>query len=122
MSSRDLARFGQLFLQQGIWDGVPLLPAGWAQECVMPYSDAGTHGGYGYMWWLERDGVFLPGAITPKGGYAAMGAGGHYCIVIPVLDMVVIHRVDTEIAGREVNRFKMGRLLRLLLAALDDTS
>lgn len=122
MSSRDLARFGQLFLQQGIWDGVPLLPAGWAQECVMPYSDAGTHGGYGYMWWLERDGVFLPGAITPKGSYAAMGAGGHYCIVIPALEMVVVHRVDTGIAGREVNRFKMGRLLRLMLAALDDTS
>ncbi|SFA75162.1 CubicO group peptidase, beta-lactamase class C family [Rhizobium sp. NFR07] len=122
MSSRDLARFGQLFLQQGVWNGVPILPAGWAQECVMPYSDAGTHGGYGYMWWLERDGVFLPGVVTPKGSYAAMGAGGHYCIVIPALDMVVVHRVDTGISGREVNRFKMGRLLRLLLAALNDTS
>jgi CubicO group peptidase (beta-lactamase class C family) len=122
MSSRDLARFGQLFLQRGVWTSQQLLPAGWAQECVMPYSHAGTHGAYGYMWWLERDGVFLPGVSTPKGSYAAMGAGGHYCLVLPALDMVVIHRVDTDIKGREVNAFGMGRLLRQLLAAVDDPS
>ncbi|MFB9948440.1 serine hydrolase domain-containing protein [Rhizobium puerariae] len=122
MSSRDLARFGQLFLQQGFWSGMPVLPAGWVHECVMPYSHAGTRGAYGYMWWLERDGVFLPGVVTPKGSYAALGAGGHYCLVMPVLDMVVIHRVDTETPGREVGNFGMGRLLRHLLAALNDTS
>lgn len=122
MSSRDLARFGQLFLQQGFWNGTPVLPLGWAQECVMPYSHAGTQGAYGYMWWLERDGVFLPGVVTPKGSYAALGAGGHYCLVMPALDMVVIHRVDTEVPGREVKSFGMGRLLRHLLAALPDTS
>jgi len=122
MSSRDLARFGQLFLQRGLWSGTSVLPSGWAQQCVMPYSHAGTHGGYGYMWWLEREGVFLPGVVTPKGSYAAMGAGGHYCLVIPALDMVVVHRVDTEIQGREVTRFGMGKLLRLLLAAMSNTS
>ncbi|MBP2459810.1 MULTISPECIES: serine hydrolase domain-containing protein [unclassified Rhizobium] len=122
MSSRDLARFGQLFLQRGLWSGTSVLPSGWAQQCVMPYSHAGTHGGYGYMWWLEREGVFLPSVVTPRGSYAAMGAGGHYCIVIPALDMVVVHRVDTEIQGREVTRFGMGKLLRLLLAAMNDTS
>jgi CubicO group peptidase (beta-lactamase class C family) len=122
MSSRDLARFGQLFLQQGVWSSAPVLPAGWAQECVMPYSHAGTHGAYGYMWWLERDGVFLPGVVTPKGSFAAMGAGGHYCLVMPALDMVVVHRVDTEISGRAVDAFGMGRLLRQLLAALHDPS
>lgn len=122
MSSRDLARFGQLFLQRGLWSGTSVLPSGWAQQCVMPYSHAGTHGGYGYMWWLEREGVFLPSVVTPRGSYAAMGAGGHYCIVIPALDMVVVNRVDTEIQGREVTRFGMGKLLRLLLAAMNDTS
>lgn len=122
MSSRDLARFGQLFLQEGFWNGMPVLPREWAHECVMPYSHAGTRGAYGYMWWLERDGVFLPGVVTPKGSYAALGAGGHYCLVMPALDMVVIHRVDTETPGREVKNFGMGRLLRHLLAALTDTS
>ena len=122
MSSRDLARFGQLFLQQGLWGATEVLPAGWAQQCTMPYSHAGTHGAYGYMWWLEREGVFLPGVVTPKGSYAAMGAGGHYCLVMPALDMVVVHRVDTETKGRGVSAFGMGRLLRQLLAAVDDPS
>lgn len=122
MSSRDLARFGQLYLQNGVWNGSAVLPSGWAQECVLPYSHAGALGGYGYMWWLEREGVFLPGVITPKGSYAANGAGGHYCLVMPALDMVVIHRVDTEETGRYVTRFGVGKLLRHLLAALDDTS
>lgn len=122
MSGRDLARFGQLFLQQGFWNQAMILPPGWVQECVRPYSHAGTHGGYGYMWWLEREGVFLPGVITPAGTYAAMGAGGHYCIVLPALDMVIVHRVDTEVKGREVTRFGMGRLLRLLLTAMNNTS
>jgi CubicO group peptidase (beta-lactamase class C family) len=121
MSSRDLARFGQLFLQGGVWSGQQLLPKGWARECIMPYSHAGTQGAYGYMWWLERDGVFLPGVVTPGGSYAALGAGGHYCLVMPALDMVIVHRVDTEIPQRHVDSFGMGRLLKRILAALPES-
>lgn len=117
MSSRDLARFGQLFLQQGIWSGTQVLPEGWAAENVMPYSHAGARGAYGYMWWLERDGVFAPGCVTPRGSYAAQGAGGHYCLVIPERDMVVIHRVDTDIKGRAISKHGFGRLLKAILAA-----
>lgn len=118
LSSRDLARFGQLFLQKGRWSGNQLLPEGWAEENVMPYSHAGQKGAYGYMWWLERDGVFVPGCVTPQGSFAAMGAGGHYCLVIPVLDMVVVHRVDTDIKGREISKCGFGRLLKAVLAAV----
>jgi CubicO group peptidase (beta-lactamase class C family) len=117
LSTRDLARFGQLYLRNGRWNGVSVLPDGWAQECVMPYSHAGARGAYGYMWWLERDGVFFPGVVTPKGSYAGFGAGGHFCIILPALDMVIVHRVDTDIAGRQLNRHKFGRVLKLILDA-----
>ncbi|MGU3400634.1 serine hydrolase domain-containing protein [Brucellaceae bacterium D45D] len=117
MSSRDLARFGQLFLQKGTWSGKQILPEGWAAENVMPYSHAGARGAYGYMWWLERDGVFAPGCVTPRGSYAAVGAGGHYCLVMPALDMIVIHRVDTDIKGRAISKHGFGRLLKAILAA-----
>ncbi len=83
----------------------------------MPYSHAGARGAYGYMWWLERDGVFFPGVVTPKGSYAGFSAGGHFCIVLPALDMVIVHRVDTNVAGRQLNRHKFGRLLKLILDA-----
>lgn len=117
LSSRDLARFGQLFLQGGRWSGRMLLPQGWAAENVMPYSHAGHRGAYGYCWWLERDGVFAPGLRTPAGAYAAVGAGGHYCMVIPSLDMVLVHRVDTDIKGRAISKHEFGRVLKALLAA-----
>lgn len=117
LSSRDLARFSQLYLRNGRWNGKDVLPKGWVQECVMPYSHAGARGAYGYMWWLERDGVFFPGVVTPKGSYAGFGAGGHFCITIPALDMVIIHRVDTDIAGRQLNKHKFGRILKLILDA-----
>ncbi|ADO44370.1 beta-lactamase (plasmid) [Ketogulonicigenium vulgare Y25] len=117
MSSRDLARFGQLYLQGGRWSDQQILPEGWAEECVMLYSHAGARGGYGYMFWLERDGVFAPGVKTPKGSYSANGAGGHYCMVVPEHDMVIIHRVDTETPGTELSKFGFGKFLKAVFAA-----
>lgn len=117
MSSRDLARFGQLFLQGGRCQGKQILPEGWAEENVMSYSDAGPSGAYGYMWWLERDGVMFPGVRTPAGSYSALGAGGHYCIVVPQHDLVIIHRVDTETPGKVVTKHGFGKIVAAVLAA-----
>lgn len=117
LSTRDLARFSQLYLRNGRWNGENVLAKDWAQECVMPYSHAGAKGAYGYMWWLERDGVFFPGVVTPKGSYTGVGAGGHFNITIPALDMVIVHRVDTDVADRRLSDHKFGRLLKLILDA-----
>ena len=117
LSTRDLARFSQLYLRHGQWNGADILPKGWAQECVLPYSDAGARGAYGYMWWLERSGVFFPGVITPTGSYGGFGAGGHFNITLPALDMVIVHRVDTDVEGRALNKHKFGHLLKLILEA-----
>ncbi len=115
LSTRDLARFGQLFLQQGCWDGVQVIPARWVNTSTLPISHAGDRGAYGYMWWVTRDGIAWPEAILPPASYSARGAGGHVCLVMPTLNMVVVHRVDTDCPGKEVNRFQLGKLLQLLL-------
>lgn len=122
MSTRDLARFGLLFLRDGRWGEREVVPQSWAAASVLPYSDAGTRGAYGYMWWVARQGIAFPGAIVPEGTYSAQGAGGHVCLVIPPLDLVIVHRADTEkidgkAAGPEVNRFQFGQLLALILDA-----
>jgi hypothetical protein len=83
----------------------------------MPYSDAGERGAYGYRWWLARQGVAFPGCELPAGSFYAYGAGGHYCLVMPSLDAVVVHRVNTDIAGRSVDRFQVGQLMDLLLSS-----
>ncbi|HDZ47585.1 hypothetical protein LCGC14_0058830 [marine sediment metagenome] len=117
MSTRDLARFGLLFINGGRWQSRQLLPAHWVTTSLLPYSHAGSRGSYGYMWWLARDGVAFPGVSVPPATFSAQGAGGHYCLVLPALDLIVVHRVDTEQPNRQVDRFQFGHLLRLLLAA-----
>lgn len=117
LSNRDLARFGQLFLQQGRWEEQQILPAHWVQTSTSAISHAGDRGAYGYMWWVTRDGVAWPDVLLPAGSYSARGAGGHFCLVIPKMQMVIAHRVDTDQPGREVNRFAIGQLLQRLLDA-----
>lgn len=58
---------------------------------------AGSRRAHGSMWWLERDGVFPPDWVTPHDCYAAVGAGGHHCRVVPERDMVIVHRMNTDI-------------------------
>lgn len=119
LSSRDLLRFGQLFLQRGRWNEQQVIPAYWVRTSTLPVSHAGDRGAYGYMWWVTREGVAWPDVILPAGSYAARGAGGHFCLVIPRHDVVIVHRVDTRKPKQEVNRFQIGHLLRTLLTALD---
>ena len=119
MSARDLAHFGELFLRRGRAHGVQLVPKSWVEESVSPISEAGLRGSYGYMWWVSRSGILFPGVLVPPGTYAAEGAGGDFVVVMPALDAVVVHRVDTSdpAAKRNVSGTKFGRLLRLVLSA-----
>lgn len=117
LSARDLARFGLLYLRGGAWGGRRIVPEKWARLSVMPYSNAGTHGAYGYMWWVERDGIHFPGAVTPAGSYSARGVGGHVMLVVPARDLVVVHRVDTDIKDREVPAHQVGRIFEMILDA-----
>ncbi|MCA9177434.1 MAG: serine hydrolase, partial [Planctomycetales bacterium] len=60
LSARDLARFGQLMLQRGQWQGTRLVSADWVRESTQSYSDTGASGGYGYMWWVAAAGRHFP--------------------------------------------------------------
>ena len=96
MSARDLARFGQLFLQNGMWEGRTVIPADWVEKSTRAYSDDDRFEGmgYGYMWWtLTRDAL---GGGWPADCYFAEGYGGHMCIVVPDLDTVIVHRANTD--------------------------
>jgi CubicO group peptidase (beta-lactamase class C family) len=79
----------------------------------------GTFGGYGYMWWVAVDGKQYPSVDLREGAYSAHGYGGHFIVVIPHFNMVVVHRNDTERAGPDLDNEKImarfGALLKLIL-------
>ena len=89
--ARDQARFGQLYLNRGRWNGRQILPERWIAESTTPCP---LNPGYGFMWWLNADGVRLPSA--PRESFMAVGAGGNLVYIDPSRDMVVVTRwLDT---------------------------
>ena len=52
------------------------------------------------LWWVEYGGVHLGGATLP-GMYSAQVAGGHYILVIPTLNMVIVNQFDNEPKSHE---------------------
>ena len=121
LSARDMARFGQLYLQQGGWGGRQLVPADWVALSTRPISRTGRSGilsGYGYLWWGDLD----PKASgLPPGSYTAAGNGGRYIVVMPAIDTVVAIQ-PVELEGQPQARLYtepggLDRLLKALLAA-----
>lgn len=107
MTGRDMARFGQLFLQNGNWSGTALIPPGWVEESTASYSATGIANapGYGYLWWVDEG-----------GGYSARGLGGHKIKVLPRENMVFVIRPDTD-TGRSVNHGQFLELVDKVLAS-----
>ncbi|MEW6194920.1 MAG: serine hydrolase [Bacteroidota bacterium] len=117
ISTRDMARFGLLFLRRGNWNNKKIISENWIDESTTSYSDLGNSGGYGYMWWIALNGkhTFYP-ANLPDGSYSAQGAYGQYCVVIPSYDLVVVHRVNSDI-NNNVTATEFGILLSYILSA-----
>ena len=82
---RNWARIGQLYLQDGMWQGKRLLPDGWAKFVSTP-APAWTRPVYGGLFWVNGDG----GLPIPKSAYYANGAGGQRTFIIPTHDLVVV--------------------------------
>lgn len=83
MTARDMATFGQLYLQGGTWEGHQLVPQEWVVA-----STSRQVGNYGYLWWAEKD------------GFSASGAGGSLIRVIPAQRIVVVFQT------KHLKRFK----------------
>jgi CubicO group peptidase (beta-lactamase class C family) len=94
-AARDYARFGLLYLRDGLWDGVRLLPAGWVDYARTWVSlDPEDDSPYGAHWW----GV----AGDTLGTFRASGYEGQSITLCPALDLMVVRLGKTPL-GREPN-------------------
>lgn len=124
MTARDMARFGLLFARGGAWQGKQIIPAAWVAESTKPWSAATSEAGqvrcgYGYLWWTDLDGRHVEGADLPKGSFTARGHGGHYILVVPTWDLVLVHRVDAEKKdAKQVGTSQFGKLVSMIVEAM----
>ena len=88
MSARDWARLGNLFLQDGVWNGERVLPEGFVRfvSTVAPAWAADRRPIYGGFFWINGDGTFP----VPKEAYFMSGAGGQTTLIVPSHGLVVV--------------------------------
>jgi CubicO group peptidase (beta-lactamase class C family) len=91
---RDMAKFGQLFLDQGVWEGEQIIPAAWVAESTETHLST-LGGGYGYQWWTYPD----------CGIYYASGAFEQRIMVLPDHDLVVVFTSDPGVADLSSGRW-----------------
>ncbi|MFK8013984.1 MAG: serine hydrolase domain-containing protein [Gammaproteobacteria bacterium] len=88
-NARDLARFGLLYLNDGVWMGERLLSSEWIEFVRTPAPSTSERGRfYGGQWWL----VPATRSDVPKDAYATAGNRGQYVIVVPSHDLVIVRR------------------------------
>ena len=84
INSEDHARFGLLYLNDGVWDNKRIISKEWIDKSLNPSR---TNSEYGFMWWLNTEWNDLPYNL-----YYGSGFGGNYIVVIPDENMVVVGR------------------------------
>ena len=97
LKTEDMAKFGQLFLQKGLWKGKQILPAKWVEEAstmkIMQNPDATKmqletndwQQGYAYQMWRSRN-----------NSYRADGANGQFILILPEKDAVIAITAETQ--------------------------
>jgi len=104
-NARDLARFGLLYLQGGVWGGEQLVSPQWIEFVRTPApATAKTGNFYGGQWWLVPD----DRTDVPDNAYSTAGNRGQYVIVVPSHDIVIVRR-GLDYGEQGFNRWDLTR-------------
>ena len=118
-TARDWAKFGLLYLQDGMWNGQRLLPEGWVQHATTPAS--GLQGNmFGAHFWREIPDEYTSGENIrplPKDAFHAVGHEGQFITVIPSRELVVVRLGRSRYASA----WQHDLFLRKLLIAVKDS-
>lgn len=99
LSTRDMARLGQLMLDGGRWRGRQVIAEGWVRRSTALHTSAARVArespfmpqlGYGYLWWVFDPATGIDRDL--RGAYTASGAYGQFITVVPRLGLVIAHK------------------------------
>ncbi|NOU97451.1 serine hydrolase [Paenibacillus sp. LMG 31456] len=102
LTTRDMAKFGLMYLHKGQWENKEIVPSKWVEASVQqkveqPIID-GTHGGYGYFWWLKPISNEQNEVLDHDVFYAS-GSGGQRIFVIPDYNLILAVTADNQKEG-----------------------
>ena len=84
LSLSDMAKFGQMYLDGGVWQGEQIVSSGWVDQATsLQFDRSSGSADYGYQWWVRTFGQARYDA------YFAQGHFGQYIFVVPALELVV---------------------------------
>lgn len=92
LSARQMAKFGFLYLNDGIWDGKQIISADWIEKSTRGQVTAGANYEYGYQWWVRP--------VAGCRSYRAWGRNGQFVVVVPELDLVIAVTSKTGLPGK----------------------
>ncbi len=111
-TARDLARWGLLYQDDGVFQGNRILPEGWVKYATTPAGPQPPNGEFGYgatLWLLAKS------AGVPADAFGAFGNRGQYVIVVPSRQVVIVRRGEDPAGAR----FDIARFTAAVLATLD---
>lgn len=114
-TARDWARFGMLYLRDGVWNGVRILPPGWVDYTRMPAPADGTKR-YGAHFWLEIPPEYA--GVNPRlpvPGLHAAGHEGQFVTIVPSRDLVIVRLGRT----RYPQAWDQATFVREVIATMD---
>jgi CubicO group peptidase (beta-lactamase class C family) len=99
-TARDFARFGLLYLRDGVWDGRRILPEGWVDHART--TTPASEGEYGAHWWLR---------LVSEDSFHCSGFQGQYILCVPSKDLVLVRLGDTPQNRRDNVRAWLSELV-----------
>ena len=89
ISTEDMARFGLLFQNNGVWNGKRMISEAWIKKAITPSV---PNVNYGYMWWLNQKEGSRYWEGVPEHVFYAAGFGGNFIVVDQEKDLVIVTR------------------------------
>ena len=112
ITPRDLAKFGYLFLNNGVWNGNQIISEEWVKKSTATFINLNLSwaDSYGYLWWLKK--YYANNKVNES--FFAEGWGGQKIVVFPGLNMVVVFTGANYVSDPPCDEI----LIRFILPAL----